>query len=274
MLTRLNLTVVLSLLFLLSAAPSAAQDREPELQAYTFVSQAGFAGAIWDNPAAGGFNRMTRLVGAITFDRPEAGDWEAGQYSVGLQSGAISFGYRHDEFSGMEGFAQGDAYTVAAGIGQGASAIGVSRTWRSVGPSDGSWEIGTIARSASGISAGFVWRDIGSPDVRGVRRRERLIGALTYRGQNSPFAVSLQADYEKDGGRFRALRIGGNYLLAGTVNALALAQWDGDGDFDGFRIGALIRLGKTLGLGGAGLSAGGDARTASAGLAHETPKVP
>ncbi len=266
-------TVVSSglLLLLVGASAGAAQTRDPEVHAYRFVSETGNGAGLWLNPGAAGFNQPILLTGNVTFDRPQDDSWTTGQYYIGGQSGAIGFGYRHDEFSDPEGFSQGDAYTLALGVAQGNDGLGVSRTWRTVGPAEGSWDIGAVHRAPK-FSIGLVWRDIGSPDVRGVKRRSRLVSAFSVRPSETPTTVSIQVDYQLDGSEFRAFRFGGRIGLLQAVSALALAEWDGDGDFEGFRIGVVLRQGRATLSGGAGLSSGGDASTANLGASILSPR--
>lgn len=250
---------------LLWGASSYAQTRDPELRAYSFVSELGGGAGLWVNPGAAGFNPTTRLGGYWTFDRPDGESWFTGQYAIGLQLKLLGFGYRHDEFSDPNGFAQGDAYTLALGLARGRDGLGVARVWRSVGPAEGSWEIGYVHHESPGVSVGLVWRDIGSPAVRNTVRREHIVGAVTLHPKVGGFSLSAQADYRTDGGDFRAFRVGGSLALLRILNLLALAQWDGEGDFDGFRIGVVVTQPSATLLGGAGLSSGGDARTATLG---------
>ena len=261
-----RIVLSLSLALLLTAPPAAGQIREPEVQNYSFVSGVGLGSGIWVNPGAAGFNRTTNLVGHVTFDRPEDDSWSTGQYMAGFQTPMFGFGYRHDEFGDLDGYAQGDAYTVALGTASGRNGMGVSRTFRTVGRTEGSWEIGWVSHAPSGVSAGLVWRDIGSPVVRDTIRFSRLIGGLTYRARRTPATLSAQADYRMDGGQFRAFRIGGSLTLLDVLDLHALAQWTGDGDFDGFRLGLMLRKRSMIVTGGAGLNSTGDVRTASAGL--------
>lgn len=266
--TTLSLTAAL----LLVAATADAQIREPEMQAYRFVSENGRGAGIWLNPAAMGFNgRATKVIGGITFDRPEDGSWSTGQYVIGIAGGPLGFGYRHDEFAEIGGFAQGDAYTLAAGYASENQAVGVSRTWRTVGDNEGSWEIGGSTHG-SVFSSGVVWRDIGSPRVRGATRRERLLVALTVRPSETEAAFSAQGDYQLDGGRLRAVRLGGQFRMLETASFFALAEWDGDGDFEAFRLGGVLRLGSGVFDAGVGLRAGGDAQTGTLGATFTGPQ--
>jgi hypothetical protein len=259
-------------LCLLAAGPAAAQWRAPELQTYRFVSDVGTGAGLWVNPGAAGFNRMVRLLGNVTFDRPDQGSWSTGQYGVGLQWTVVAFGYQHDEFQASEGgHAQGDSYIMAVGLAQGRNGFGVTRTWRSVGPTEGSWEIGWVSYANSGISVGLVWRDIGSPTVRDTTLREHLVGAVSLRPQGSLFSLAAQGDYQTDGGDFRAFRIGGTVGLIEKLLATASAEWDGDGDFNGFRIGLAFGHKSAVITAGAGLASGGDARTANLGLSVDGP---
>jgi hypothetical protein len=146
----------------------------------------------------------------------------------------------------------------------------VSRTWRAVGDAQGSWEIGYVNHATSGVSVGLVWSDIGSPTVRDTVRYERLIGALTYRPPTATVSVSAQGDYRLDGGRFNGFRIGGSFMILGSLDTFALAEWDGEGDFVAFRLGATVGGGRGKLFGGAGLDSGGNARTTSAGLSYRS----
>jgi hypothetical protein len=260
--------VTAGLALLLAAGPALGQTRDPEPRAYSFVSGTGYGAALWVNPGAAGFNRAVYLLGDMTWDRPEdGGDWSVGQYTVGMHSRVMAFGYRHDEF---EAGGQGDAYTVALGLAQGRNGIGVSRTWRAVGDVEGSWEIGYVNHGVSGVSVGLVWRDIGSPEVRDTVRYERLIGGVTYRPPTTHVSVSAQGDYRLDGGRFDGFRVGGALLILSSLDAFVLAEWDGDGDFAAFRLGASVARGRARLFGAAGLDSGGDVRSGSAGLTYRS----
>lgn len=218
------------------------------------------------NPGAAGFNRRVTIVAHYTWDRPHDEGWTTGQYLIGLQSGVLGFGYRHDEFDGAGEFAQGDAYTVTAGLAGDRMGVGVSRTWRTVGPTEGSWDVGGMLRASDQITAGLVWRDIGTPEVRDTTRESRLIGALTASPRTSPLWFAGQIDYRTAEGDFRAFRIGGGAAIVDVVDALAVAEWDGDGDFLAFMIGITIKQPTGSALGVARLGSDGDARAASVGL--------
>jgi hypothetical protein len=259
--------LITGLALLLAAGPALGQTRDPEPGAYSFVSGTGHGAALWVNPGAAGFNQAVYLVGHMTWDRPEDSDWSTGQYTVGILSRVIAFGYRHDDF---QPGGQGDAYTLALGLARVSNGIGVSRTWRTVGDAKGSWEIGYVNHGISGVSLGLVWRDIGSPTVRDTVRYERLIGAVTYRPPTTPVSVSAQGNYRLDGGRFDGFRIGGSVLILGSLDTFALAEWDGEGDFMVFRLGATLGSGGAKLFAGAGLDSGGNARTTSAGLSYRS----
>lgn len=259
--------MALALLALGFTAPSQlpGQTREPEIARYRFVSDAATAG-LWVNPGASGFNRRVKLIGHYTWNRPREEGWTTAQYLVGLQSGVVGFGYRHDEFDGDGPFSQGDAYTVSVGIADARTGLGLSRTWRTVGPTEGSWELGALARASDRVILGLVWRDIGSPDVRGVTRESRLLGAVTLAPPNGRFSLSAQADYRTGEGDFRAFRVGGAAAVLAVIDGLAVAEWDGDGDFLGLSLGVQIRQSTGAALGVVGLDSSGDARAASAGM--------
>ncbi len=145
-----------------------------------------------------------------------------------------------------------------------------------MGPAEGSWEIGWLLATPQ-VTTGLVWRDIGSPDVRGVRRPERVVGGLTYLAVPDRFRISLQADFLTGDGDFDAIRVGGRYTLVrrtlGAIrllDAMLLADWDGDGDFQGFAVGLMVRHGSGLAAGVAELDSGGDLRGASLGIDFET----
>jgi len=262
-------SLVAGLALLLGASAALGQTRDPEPGAYSFVSGTGHGAALWVNPGAAGFNRAVHLVGHVTWDRPEGGDWSTGQYTAGFHSRIFAFGYRHDEF---QAGGQGDAYTVALGVARAGNGFGVSRTWRTVGDAEGSWEIGYVNHGISGVSMGLVWRDIGSPTVRDSVRYERLLFAFTYRPPGASISVSAQGDYRLDGGRFDGFRIGGSTMILGSLDAFALAEWDGEGDFMALRLGAAVGGGRARLFGGAGLDSEGNARTASAGLSHRSER--
>ncbi len=101
---------------------------------------------------------------------------------------------------------------------------------------------------------------------------ERVVGAITFReAETQRFSVSAQGDY-RTGGDFRAFRIGGSFRLIPQLELLALAEWDGEGDFDSFRIGVNVRGATTMGTGVAGLESGGDVRSGSLGVSFLGPR--
>lgn len=261
----------------LSASFAFAQTRDPALHDYRFVSDLGYASGVWVNPAASGFSRRNQLLGHATWNRPEAQSWSLSQFLISLQWSIVGFGYRHDEFDELEGgYSQGDAYTLSAGFASSRSGIGVSRIWRTVGPAEGSWEIGWLLTSPQ-VTAGLVWRDIGSADVRGIRRRERLVGGLSYVAVPDRLRLSLQADFLTGDAEFDAFRIGGRYTLVrstvGTIrvlDAMLLADWAGDGDFQGLAVGVMVRHEMGVAAGVGELDASGDLRGASLGADFET----
>ena len=267
--TRLSTISFLSLLFVvistIDVAPVSAQTREPDVNNYRLVSDLTHAMVMWVNPAGLGLTRRrTSLMGHVTWERPEDRDWALAQYMVGFQARIIGFGYHHDEFSGR-GFSQGDAYTLAAGIGRTNTSFGVSRTWYTVGESEGSWVLGAGTTSQTAV-VGLVWRDIGSPQVRDSVRAERLIAAVTLRPSASPLTVSAEMDLLLDGKDLRVFRVGGGLTLMRKVRAQALIGWDGDGDFQGFVISAQLRMSEGTAVGAARLDAGGDAGAGSLGI--------
>lgn len=257
-------------LALAGPAPSArAQVRDPELDTYLFVSDALQSQAVWVNPGGLGFTEPFDALGQVTWTRPGDGGWRASQYLVGAHAKILGGGYRHDEFT-TGPFAQGDAYTVALGWAAQGTGLGVSRTWHRVGPGEGSWTVGLAFRRRPQVSVGLVWRDIGSPSVRGTERPSRVVGAITVRPPRTPLALSAQVDYRTSGGGLREVRIGGTARILNVVDGLALAAWDGDGDFVGLWLGVRLPLRFRTAAGAATAVAGLDtdlnARTGSAAV--------
>lgn len=256
---------LLSVAVIFDFAPASAQTRDPELDNYRLVSDLNHGMVMWVNPAGLGMTpRRSTLMGHVTWERPEDGDWGLAQYMVGFQARIVGFGYHHDEFSGR-GFSQGDAYTLAAGLGRANTSFGVSRTWYTVGETEGSWVLGAGLTSQTAV-VGVVWRDIGSPQVRDSVRAERLIAAVTVRPSASPLTVSGEIDYLLEGSDLRVFRIGGGWTFMEKLRAQALIGWDGDGDFQGFVISAQLRLDEATAVGAARLDAGGDAGSGSLGV--------
>jgi hypothetical protein len=232
--------------------PAAGQYRVPTPQTYRFVSDMGNGAGVFVNPGASGFFAATLLTGNVTFDRPEDSGWEVGQWLLGVQWGPLGFGYVHDEYHDTTGFSQGDNYTVSAGFAARGNGVGAARTWRTVGGAEGSWDVGYLFVSQSGLSIGLTWRDIGSPVVRDTVLDERVVGAISFReAREGKFSLSIQGDYRTRESDFRAFRIGGSVMIMRTVEVLAQAQWDGDGNL--------------LFTGVVGLESTGDVRMGNAG---------
>lgn len=260
-------TVPIAALFAVGAAvvPAAAQTRDPAVSEFRLVSDLISTSSLWVNPAGLGFHtRRSSLMGNLTWDRPKDGDWSLGQYLIGVGADIVGFGYEHDEFQ-SGAFSQGDAYTVALGVAAREAAIGASRTWRTVGESQGSWVVG-VGYVKPAAAVGLVWRDIGSPAVRDTVRDERLIGAVTAQPSRGPFILEAELDYNVNDKSLRVFRVGAGLTLRGKFRAQGLLGWDGDGDFVGFVISGDLRLGRATAWGAAGLDAGGDAGNANLGL--------
>ncbi|NIR43384.1 MAG: hypothetical protein GWN99_05540 [Gemmatimonadetes bacterium] len=250
----------------LTATPAAGQYRVTDVQTYRFVSEYGNAAGLWVNPAASGYFNASLLGGHVAFDRPEDRSWKAGQYLIGLQWGPVGFGYGHDEYRDPGRAPQGDSYTLSVGLATRGNGFGVTRTWRTVGDADGSWDLGYLFVAPSGFSLGLTWRDIGSPVVRDTLLDERVVGAVTFREpETGRFSLSAQGDYRTTGD-FRAFRIGGSWRVIPQLEFLALAEWNGDGDFESFRIGVNLHGTSTRATGVAGLESGGDVRSGSLGV--------
>ncbi|MDP2577884.1 MAG: hypothetical protein Q8W48_09260 [Candidatus Palauibacterales bacterium] len=245
--------------------PAAAQTRDPAVTEFRLVSDLLSTSSLWVNPAGLGFHtRRSSLMGNLTWDRPEDGDWSLGQYLIGVAADIVGFGYEHDEFQ-SGAFSQGDAYTLALGVASRDAAIGVSRTWRTVGESQGSWVVGFgFVKPTAAI--GLVWRDIGSPTVRDTVRDKRLIGAVTAQPSRGPVILEAELDYNLKDKGLRVFRVGAGMTLKGKLRARGLLGWDGDGKFVGFVISGDLRLGKSTAWGAAGLDAGGDAGNGNLGL--------
>lgn len=255
----------LGLALLLAATPAASQTRVPAPQTYRFASEVGNAAGIWVNPGAMGYFSATLLTGNISFDRPE-GSWEVGQYQIGVQWGPLGFGYTHDEFHDTTGFGQADSYTLSAGFAANGNGAGAARTWRKVGDAEASWDIGYTFVSQAGVALALTWRDIGSPVVRDTVLDERVVGAVTFREPATQrFSVSAQVDYKIKEKDFRAFRVGGSLRPVDSVEIFLLAQWRGNGDFDGFSLGFYLMGKSAMGSGVVGLESNGDMRAANVG---------
>ena len=246
--------------------PASGQYRVPAPQTYRFVSDLGNGAGIFVNPGASGFFSATLLTGNITFDRPEDSGWKVGQWLLGVQWGPLGFGYVHDEYHDTTGFANGDNYTVSAGFATSGNGIGGARTWRTVGDSENSWDVGYLFVSRSGVSLGLTWRDIGSPVVRDTVLDERVVGSISFReARQGKFTLSVQGDYRTKESDFRAFRIGGSVKIMQSVELLVQAQWNGNGDFGGFQIGVYVSGKSSMFSGVAGLESSGDVRLGNAG---------
>jgi hypothetical protein len=120
--------------------------------------------------------------------------------------------------------------------------------------------------SQAGVSFGLTWRDIGSPVVRDTVLDERVVGAVTFReATTGRFSISAQAEYKTKLKEFRGFRVGGSLKPVDSVEILVLAQWGGDGDFDGFSLGFYLTDKSAMGWGVVGLESNGDIRTGNAG---------
>jgi hypothetical protein len=261
----------LALALLLSARGAAGQDREFAVRGYRFVSDIGDDAGLWVNPAAGGFNMYYRPEGHVSFQRSADEEWFTAQYLIGFQAGPVAFGYAHDEYEAGEGFAQSDAYTLTVGYAVEGSGFGVARTWRTVGDTEGSWDVGYSFMAPDLLSFGLAWRDIGSPVVRGATREERLVGAVTVRGGANRFSVSAQGDYATDARDFRGFRIGGSARIVATLEVAVSADWDGEGEFIGLNIGAYLHKFPYVASAVAGLYSEGDVRAGHAAVAYVRP---
>jgi protease IV len=211
--------VALSALLLPVRGEVSGQARPAELQRYGFIAESDDADALWVNPGALGLRPGSGMVGDYVFDG-RLGRSGFRQLVTGLRLGGLAFGYRHDEFPDERQVrAQGDEYRVGLATGHPALSLGGAYQWHRVGPRASAWDVGAVVRPARWVSLAAAWREIGSPEIGGVRIADRLVGGMSIRPFRELATLSWEGEFGRASGEFLGHKVGVRTRHPGGIEA-------------------------------------------------------
>jgi protease IV len=212
------LAVVAALLLPVRTSVSG-QARPAEMQRYGFIAESDDADALWVNPGALGLRPGSGMVGDYVFDG-RLGRSGFRQLVTGLRIGGVAFGYRHDEFPDERQVrAQGDEYRVGLAAGNPTFSLGGAYQWHRVGPRASAWDVGAVARPVRWLSVAAAWREIGSPEIGGIRIDDRLAGGVSVRPFRELATLSWEGEFGRASGDFLGHKIGVRTRHPGGIEA-------------------------------------------------------
>lgn len=150
-------------LLLLVATGAAAQVTPNRSTQYLTPTEVSDARALWVNPAGLGLFPEASLNLDATIGDPGA-NGRLRQFTIGLNSRGLSFGYQRDVF---DGGVRGSTYRIGGAVGHKNLAAGAALALYRGGTSSSGWDLGVLYAWTPELSVGGVIRDIGQPVVRG-----------------------------------------------------------------------------------------------------------
>jgi hypothetical protein len=182
-------TAIALLVLTAATTPLRAQLTESRSGTYLFSAAVEDARAMWVNPAGLGIIPLASLYAEVAADRTATNaDWGMRQYSFGLMSRSLAFGYQRDNQA--TGGHQG-TWRLGAGIPLGrriALGTGVSFT----SPERGI-DLGLRASPARPVDIGLVVRNIGRPNVNAIKQRITAVGGIAWRFAQGRFGIQWDA---------------------------------------------------------------------------------
>ncbi len=203
-------------------APAAAQTAQPLAERILLTTDARDERAIWVNPAGLARHPQASLGGDLTVAR-EPGDFRLAQYGLALTSRGLAFGWEHDRFPDGTGT---NTYVLGLGLGEERYSGGVAHRWHQRG--QGSWDVALRGRATDLVDLSLVWRDIGSPVVRGAVLRDRFVPAAGLRLLGDHLLAGVEADIPADLGALTEVRAGAGVSILPLVAVSCRATFSRD----------------------------------------------
>jgi hypothetical protein len=200
-------------LTLAAAGPSrvAAQWARPQAERTLLTTDVRDERAVWVNPA--GLSRLTQAsFGADLTAERGAGDLRLAQYGLALSSRRLAFGWEHDRAPAGPST---NTYVLGAGLGDELFSGGVSHRWHQGG--QGGWDAALRGRVTDVLDLSVVWRDIGSPVVRGAVLRDSFVPAAGFRLVGDRILAGVEGEVPGDLGSLTEVRAGATITLGSRV---------------------------------------------------------
>ena len=153
-----------AVLLLMVATTGVAQVAPNRSTRYLHPTEVTDARALWVNPAGLGLFPEASLDLDVTVGDPGSSG-RLRQYTLGLNSRGLSFGYQRDVF---DGGVRGSTFRFGAAAGHKGLAAGAALALYRGGTSSSGWDLGVLYAWTPDLSIGGVIQDLGEPRVRGV----------------------------------------------------------------------------------------------------------
>lgn len=191
--------------------PAAAQSYRPLAERSLLTTAVRDERAVWVNPA--GLSRSTQASFAadLTVERAN-GEARLAQFGLALSSRSIAFGWEHDR---LPGGSSANTYVLGLGLGDELFSGGVAHRWYQGG--QGGWDVALRGRATDVMDLSLVWRDIGSPLVRGAAIRDRLVPAAGFRLLEGRVLAGVEGDVPGDLGALSEVRAGAGVSIASRI---------------------------------------------------------
>jgi len=217
----------LTLTLMAAALPGAAVAQSAGGQPgwYLLTIDASDARSVWLQPAGLSQRRESSLGAHVTAQRVP-GDFGVAEYGITLASNGVAFGWHHD---GLAGAPEGTAYALGLGTGDSLAGAGISRRWyRSMGRSDGTWDVGARWRPSPGLGISVVWRNIGDFVARDTLPSV-VVPAAAFDLAGGRLRFGAEADLMTDGWRRGDIRASLAMVVTGMLRVRLRSTFSRDG---------------------------------------------
>ncbi len=177
----------LALLLPVSVAAQVAPNRST---LYLEPSDVTDARALWVNPAGLGRFEQASLNADVTVGDPGAGG-RLRQFTLGLSSRGLSFGYQRDVFGGGT---RSHTYRLGFAAGRNGFAAGLVAALYRGGSSSSGWDAGLLYDWTPAVSVAAVAQNVGQPVVGGVTLPVTYVPSVTLRLASARASGALSAD--------------------------------------------------------------------------------
>ncbi len=171
-------------------------------------------------------------MGELVFQRLERDDVRLSQWTFGLNSSGLSFGYQRDRLvsdSSNQAFRFGLAGNFVRG------SIGLSLTFYRSDSTRRGLDVGLRVRPSRTLDLGLVVRNVGQPRVRGARLPVTGVGAIGWTSSGGNLAVTGEALAQNrlsESGYDIHYRGGARLSIGGSIPIAAMASVDLASDLD------------------------------------------
>jgi hypothetical protein len=252
----------LALSCVLAPPPAGAAQVVPnQATRYLHPTEVSDARALWVNPAGLGRVEEASVQLDLTVGDPGA-KGRLRQFSFGLNSRGLSFGYQRDLF---DGGVRGSTYRLGFGADHAGLAVGAVAALYRGGSSSSGWDVGVVYDWTPALTVGGVIEAIGQPHVRDSTLRVTYVPSATLelgggRGRGGGVAFSGLGRFTADGAQGYAFAVRAALRQESSLPVGLVARLDTDH--------ALHRAGFAFGLSLGGPDVAGVIALASADLGH------